>query len=201
MLRQHQSGDGRITGAQRLMDGGSIPPSSTMDAVRNSIRRRVAGVILATLLLASCSDTSRLPTTCPQGEFLAVMNDYVEGSIFIDTPWEPAAGTDLAAAFDAGGIVCSYGIQEAEVGATVMWSTAEAFESRRAQWQADGQQAVSVSGANEAWALLESTGSEQHLWALNILSGGLWIHIGATFLPDVESATVLVSAAIAATSG
>jgi len=126
------------------------------------------------------------------------MNDYVEGSIFIDTPWEPAAGTDLAAAFDAGGIVCSCGIQEAEVGATVMWSTAEAFESRRTQWQADGQQAVSVSGADEAWALQETTGSEQHLWALNILSGGLWIHIGATFLPDVESATALVSAAIAA---
>jgi hypothetical protein len=124
------------------------------------------------------------------------MNDYVEGLIFIDTPWEPATGTDLAAALDAGGIACSYGIQEAEVGATVMWSTAEAFESRREQWQADGQQVVSVGGANEAWALLESTGFEQHLWALNILSGDLWIHIGATFLPDVESATALVAAAL-----
>jgi len=29
MLRQRQNGNGRITGARRLMDGGSIPPSST----------------------------------------------------------------------------------------------------------------------------------------------------------------------------
>ena len=30
MLRQRQNGNGRITGARRLMDGGSIPPSSTI---------------------------------------------------------------------------------------------------------------------------------------------------------------------------
>jgi hypothetical protein len=149
------------------------------------------------VLLAACGgNNASVPASCPQGGLLAVLNDYVEGSVYIDTPWEPAPDTDLAAALDAGGIACSYGIQEAEVGATVMWSTAEAFVSRRAQWQADGQQAVSVSGANEAWALLETTGSEQHLWALNILSGDLWIHIGATFLPDVESATALVAAAL-----
>ena len=32
MLRQRQNGNGRITGARRLMDGGSIPPSSTTPA-------------------------------------------------------------------------------------------------------------------------------------------------------------------------
>ncbi len=31
MLRQRQNGNGRITGARRLMDGGSIPPSSTIN--------------------------------------------------------------------------------------------------------------------------------------------------------------------------
>lgn len=125
------------------------------------------------------------------------MNDYIEGSVFIDTPWEPAPDTDLAAAIDAGGVACSYGIQEAEVGATVLWSTAEAFVSRRTQWQADGQVQVEVSGADEAWVLQETNGSETHLWVLNLLVGDTWIHIGATFLPDLESAGPLVNAAIA----
>jgi hypothetical protein len=162
--------------------------------------------LLATLLvlaLAACGDDdASVPSSCPQGEFLAVMNDYVEGSVFIDTQWEPAPDTDLAAAIDAGGVACSYGIQEAEVGATVLWSTAEAFESRRAQWQADGQVQVDVNGADEAWALQEVVSdTEQHLWALNLLVGDAWIHIGATFLPDLGSASELVAAAIAEVRG
>ena len=36
MLRQRQNGNGRITGARRLMDGGSIPPSSTTPAFAGS---------------------------------------------------------------------------------------------------------------------------------------------------------------------
>ena len=153
--------------------------------------------LLAPALVGCGGDATSVPTACPQSEFLAAMNDYVEGPVFIDTPWEPAPDTDLAAALDAGGVACSYGIQEAEVGATVLWSTAEAFVSRRAQWQADGQVQVEVSGADEAWALQEANGSETHLWALNLLVGDTWIHIGATFLPDLESAGPLVDAAIA----
>ena len=154
-------------------------------------------VVLTPTLAACGGDTTNIPSSCPQGEFLAAVNSYVDGSVFIDTPWEPAPNTDLAAALDAGGVACSYGIQEAEVGATVLWSTAEAFESRRAQWQADGQVQVEVSGADEAWALQESNGSETHLWALNLLVGDAWIHIGATFLPDLDSARTLIDAAIA----
>ena len=37
MLRQHHSGDGRITRAHRLMDGGSIPPSSTTYCARAAV--------------------------------------------------------------------------------------------------------------------------------------------------------------------
>jgi len=36
-LRQRQNGNGRITGARRLMDGGSIPPSSTNAKNRSPI--------------------------------------------------------------------------------------------------------------------------------------------------------------------
>ena len=158
--------------------------------------RRFA-VVVALLAVAACGDdATSVPTSCPQGDFLAAMNDYVEGSVFIDTPWEPAPDTDLAAAIDAGGVACSYGIQEAEVGATVLWSTAEAFVSRRAQWQADGQVQVEVSGADEAWALQETNGSETHVWVLNLLVDDVWIHIGATFLPDLKSAGPLIDAAL-----
>jgi len=158
---------------------------------------RVASSIIALALVACGGDSTSVPTECPQGDFLVAMNEYVDGSVFIDTPWEPAPDTDLAAAIDAGGVACSYGIQEAEVGATVLWSTAEAFVSRRAQWQADGQVQVEVSGADEAWALQETNGSETHVWVLNLLLDDVWIHIGATFLPDLESAGPLVDAAIA----
>ena len=149
------------------------------------------------LTLAACGgDATSVPPSCPQGEFLAAMNSYVDGSVFINTSWEPAQNTDLAAALDAGGVACSYGIQEAEVGATVLWSTAEAFVSRRAQWQADGQVQVEVNGADEAWALQETNDNETHLWALNLLVEDVWIHIGATFLPDLKSAGPLIDAAL-----
>ena len=161
-----------------------------------------SSALVVALALTACggNDTS-VPAACPQGEFLSVMNDYVEGSVFVDTSWEPAPNTDLAGALDTGGVACSYGIQEAEVGATVLWSTADAFESRRVQWQADGQVQVEVSGVDEAWALQETNGTEQHLWALNLLVGDTWIHIGATFLPDLDSARALIDAAIAEVRG
>lgn len=126
------------------------------------------------------------------------MIQYVDGSIFIDTPWEPAPDTDLAAALDAGGVACSYGIQEAEVGATILWASArDTFADRRTQWQADGQRQVEVAGADEAWALEESAGTEQHLWQLNLLVDDVWVQINATFLRDLAVAQPLVDAAVA----
>lgn len=126
------------------------------------------------------------------------MNSYVDGSIFIDTQWEPALNTDMAAAIDAGGVACSYGIQEAEVGATLLWSTAAAGEMRRAQWRADGQQKVTVRGVDEAWALQEGGAQERHLWTLNLLVDDAWIQINATFLQSLDEALPLVDASIEA---
>lgn len=126
------------------------------------------------------------------------MNQYVEGSFFIDTPWEPAPNTDLAAAINSGGVACSYGIQEAEVGATILWAPADdTFTERRTQWQLDGQRQVEIAGANEAWALEEINGEERHLWILNLLVDDVWISINATFLPDLSQARLLIDATIA----
>lgn len=152
----------------------------------------------ASLLLAACGSSASPPVVCPTDQILPTMNQYVDGSVFIDTPWEPAPGTDLAAAIDAGGVACSYGIQEAEVGATILWAPAkDAFAERRIQWQSDGQRQVDVAGADEAWALEESVGTEQHLWTLNLLVDDAWIQINATFLRDLAAAQPLVDAAVA----
>jgi len=161
---------------------------------------RLVVLVATTFIVASCSSDApaAMPTACPQGEFLASVQEYVPGSTFIDTPWEPAPDTDLKAALDAGGIACSYGIQEAEIGATVLWAPSDtAYESRREGWEADGQERVEVPGASEAWALRETTGTEQHLWGLNLLVDGAWIQINATFLSDLDEAQPLVDAAIA----
>jgi hypothetical protein len=161
--------------------------------------RRVLIVAAATTLLAACgSNGAAVPDSCPQGDFLVAMNSYVEGSVFIDTPWEPAPDTDLAAALVNGGVACSYGIQEAEVGATILWSNSDAFAERRAQWEIDGQEQVSVAGADEAWAKQEIVSDiERHLWALNLLVDDVWIQINATFLPDLQSARPLIDAVLA----
>lgn len=159
-------------------------------------------VAIALLLLTGCGDDASVPATCPQGNVLSAMNEYVDGSVFIDTQWDAMPNTDLAAALEAGGIACSYGIQEAEIGATVLWSSAEAFDSRRAQWKSDGQVQVDVMGADEAWVLQEVVNNnERHLWAINLLVDGVWIHIAATFLPDLDAAGSLVAAAIAELRG
>jgi len=163
-------------------------------------RRFVPLLGIGAIVASSCTGDSgaAVPSACPQGDFLAAVERYVPGSAFIDTPWEPAPDTDLRAALDAGGIACSYGVQEAEVGATILWApSAAAFESRRIVWKADGQELVDVSGADEAWALRESAGTERHLWALNLLVDGAWIQVNATFLSDLDEAQPLVDAAIA----
>lgn len=162
-------------------------------------RRFVPLLGIVAVVASSCASDpgATVPSACPKGDFLAAVERYVPGSTFIDTPWEPAPDTDLKAALDAGGVACTYGIQEAEAGATILWvPSASAFESRRAVWKADGQERVDVPGADEAWALGESTGTERHLWALNLLVDGAWIQVNATFLSDLDEAQPLVDAAI-----
>lgn len=159
-----------------------------------------AALSLALIVMASCSANSRAvaPNECPQGVFLATVQTYVPGSAFIDTPWEPAPDTDLAAALDARGVACSYGIQEAEIGTTILWAQgADAFPARRHAWKAGGQEQVMVDGADEAWALRDSAGTERHLWAVNLLVDDVWIQVNATFLRDLDEARPLIDAAIA----
>lgn len=67
-------------------------------------------------------------------------HEEIEGSAYVPAEWQPGEGTDLAAALDAGGIACSYGIQVAEVGGTIIWAPTddELWETRSTEWQGFG---------------------------------------------------------------
>ena len=162
---------------------------------------RICSLIVITGCTAS-ADTATTPKQCPQGDFLAAVQEYVADSTFINTAWEPVPGTDLDAVISSGGVACRYGLQEAEVGVTVMWAQGvDLFSSRAHQWKSDGYTEASIDGASQAWALIEETEVERHLWNINLLVDETWIHIGATFLSDLEEAKDLVDAAINVTKG
>jgi len=148
--------------------------------------------VCALLVLVACGTNSKarlIPQECPQGEFLAAFQEYVPNSTLIKTNWQPVPNTDLEAALNEDGLACSYGPQEAEVGATVLWANGtDLFDSRSEQWAVDGHQQVEIAGTDEAWVLIEVTEAERHLWSVNLLVDGVWIGINATFLSDLEEA-------------
>lgn len=156
--------------------------------------------VCALLVLVACganNEKRSIPQECPQGEFLAAFQEYVPNSTFIETNWQPVPNTDLEAVLKADGLACSYGPQEAEVGATVLWANGtDLFDSRSEQWAVDGHQQVEIAGTDEAWALIEETEAERHLWSVNLLVDGVWIGINATFLSDLVEARALIDAAI-----
>lgn len=174
-----------------------------------------AALISSVLLLTGCSSTAdssspeesisrSVPLSCEIDGVIAAFDEQVEGSFYVPTDWQPGEGTDLDAALDAGGIACSYGIQVAEVGGTIMWAPAddELWATRSAEWQGFGHIPVDLEGFNEdeAYILQDGTSAdEMHVWMINFLIDEMWIQIGATFLQTVEEASGLIAAAIAAT--
>lgn len=177
--------------------------------------KTLSALVASLLLLSGCSSAGSsssteesvsrtVPQSCEVEGVIAAFDEQVEGSAYVPTEWQPSEGTDLAAALDAGGIVCSYGIQVAEVGGTVMWVPAddELWANRSTEWQGYGHIPVDLEGVeeDEAFILQEGTSAdEMHVWMINFLIDGIWIQIGATFLQTVEEASGLIAAAIAAT--
>jgi len=159
-------------------------------------------------LLTGCSSAVTaardVPTNCEIEGVVSAFNDQVSGSKYVPTEWDPMEGTDLKAVYDAGGIGCSYGIQVAEVGGTVLWAPAsESLWAERSKiWQEDGLTAIDLDGVDEqaAFILQEGTSAdEMHVWKINLLVDGIWIQVGATFLQTVDEATGIIAAAIEAT--
>ena len=145
-----------------------------------------------------------VPTSCKLDGVNAAFAKIIPPSKYIATKWQPAPGTDLYAAINGGGIACSYGDQEAEVGGTILWALNKngLWDSRVAQWKKDGLVAVDIPGVNEsaAYKLPDGATSADNLpaWRVNLLIGNLWIQLGAAFIQSLDEATPIIKAAIAA---
>ena len=172
--------------------------------------KKLAIILASLLLLTACGgdpevttapELPSVPNDCTKTKILAAFPEKVPNPKFIDTQWEPSEGTDLYAAYNAGGIACSYGIQEAEVGATILWAPDNQilFDERSAEWIKAGQKEVDLPDFAEekAYVLTEGTEGqgEYHVWAINYLIDGAWIQVGATFFGSIEEAMPLVKAA------
>ena len=105
------------------------------------------GVVLL-LVLTACGPTKpaatpsptpttaerKVPTTCELPDVNAAFARIIPPSKYIPTEWKPAAGTDLYEAINAGGIACTYGDQDAEVGGTILWALDQNDGQRVLRW-------------------------------------------------------------------
>ena len=171
--------------------------------------KRVIVLIVSALFLSACSnvedaipETPSVPLFCDETKVLDAFPEKVANAKYIPTDWEPAEGTDLYAAYNAGGIACTYGIGEAEVGATIIWAPdfGITFSEREPIWKEAGQQEVDLPGLEEERAYILTQGTEGQgeyiIWQLNLLENGYWIQVGATFLGSIEEAMPIVKAAV-----
>ncbi len=170
-------------------------------------------VLLTALLVSGCSSNSTEtsapkmmqltpPTSCEQKLVVQAFADQVEGSRYVPTEWQPSPGTDLFDVYEVGGIACTYGIQVAEVGGTVMWASNidNLWDTKKAQWLEQGQVEIDLPVLNETDAVILKEGStsadEMHVWAINLLINDVWIQVGASFLQTVDEALPIIEAAI-----
>lgn len=173
--------------------------------------KKLALILAAALLLTSCGSSSDespastqkyVPSECATTKILAALPDSIPNPQYIDTQWEPAEGTDLFASLNAGGLACSYGIQEAEIGTTILWAPDDdtLFQSRISGWTEGKQVKTDLPNIDESDAYVLSEGDatsvERHVWAINLLVDGFWIQVNATFLQTIEEAIPLIEAAI-----
>ena len=175
--------------------------------------RKILLVAVSLILVVGCSSPTQEtsegkmaqltpPVSCEQELVIQAFADQVEGSRYVPTDWQPSPGTDLYDIYEAGGIACTYGIQVAEVGGTVMWASNvdNLWDSKKTQWLEQGQVQIDLPGINETDAVILKEGStsadEMHVWAINLLINDVWIHVGASFLQNVDEALPIIEAAV-----
>jgi hypothetical protein len=172
--------------------------------------KKSALFLIFSLLLASCSSQEEVaapelpsvPSSCADTKVLESILPRIADAKYIETEWEPAEGTDLYAAYNAGGIACTYGLQEAEVGATILWApdNKTLFSELTPSWVGFGQKEIDLPGIEEDAAYYLSEGiegqGEYHIWSVNLLINGAWIQVGATFFNSLEDAIPVIKAAI-----
>ena len=170
-------------------------------------QNKSALTLLSILLLAGCGSQAiaplpplSIPASCTSTQMLTAITPIVEGAVFIDTPWQPAPGTELADFLNNNGIACSYGLQSAEIGTTVKWvkDSGSLFSNRIESWKSEGYESVLVKGADQAFFLhkLQSATQEFNVWALNITYRGYWIQISSSFSHTFAEGAPLITAAL-----
>ena len=166
--------------------------------------------LIAMALLAGCGSvpakTSSIlflpPLDCNETNVLAALPAELTNAMYFPTEWQPAEGTDLKAILDGGGIACTYGVQQAEIGATVSWvaDKDQLFSSRISGWKAQGYEEVELPAVNADRVFVISekamNSREIHSWSANILVKGNWIQLSASYIYKNSEATKLVNAVI-----
>jgi len=179
--------------------------------------KKLFALLCALVVLTACgnsgtkvttegSDSSvsgKVPSSCELAEVNSAFAKIIPPSKYIPTEWAPAEGTDLAAALNSGGIACSYGDADAEVGGTVIWAPSSVWPEREEIWKSEGMQWVDIPNVDEsaAYKLPEGATSADGMpaWKVNLLINGIWIQVGAAFIQSFDEATPIIQAAISAT--
>lgn len=159
----------------------------------------------ATPTPAASVSERKVPDTCDLPDVNAAFARIIPPSQNIPTDWKPAAGTDLYEAINSGGIACSYGDQNAEVGGTLIWALDknDLWKKRVVEWQKEGMIRVEIPNLDEmdAYRLPDGATSADGMpaWKVNLLIHGVWIQLGAAFVQSWDEATPILRAAINAT--
>jgi len=143
-----------------------------------------------------------VPKDCQSTKVLAALQKDVRQAQFIDTPWQPAPGTELADFLNNGGIACSYGMQSAEVGVTVDWVAdgTTMFNARTAGWLAEGYQKIDIPNLMESEAYFlqkdQSPTNEFSQYQVKFLINGFWVNLSSTFGKTIEDGSGWIQAAV-----
>jgi undecaprenyl-diphosphatase len=143
-----------------------------------------------------------VPKDCESTKVLAALQKDVRQAQFIDTPWDPAPGTELADFLNNGGIACSYGMQSAEVGITVDWvaNGAAMFSNRLPGWLAEGYQKIDIPNLMESEAYFfqkdQSPTNEFSQYQVKFLINGFWINLSSSFGKTIEDSSLWIKAAV-----
>lgn len=174
-------------------------------------------LLLIALLITSCGAESssdsmygvetvagKVPVSCEISGVISEFSTKAPGSKFIHTDWNPSPNSDLDAALKNDGIACTYGIQTAEVGGTILWASnsKNIWNERKQLWIDAGETPIDIPGVDEsaAYILQEGTSADgMHVWRINLLIQGVWIQIGSSFLQNLDEGFPIIIAAIAAT--
>lgn len=173
--------------------------------------KKIALIASLVLLLAGCGNAAKTPSAtplftppanCNDTNVLSALPQDLTNAMYIPTEWQPAPGTDLEAVLNGGGIACTYGVQQAEIGATVSWvkNSKDLFASRIAGWKSAGFEVQKIAGveADVIYVISDAAmnAREIHSWNANILVKGNWIQVSASYIYKSADAAPLINAAI-----